>query len=64
MECAAICYAAAQVISMGGQKQPNYAEHMQTFARPVQMSAVSMRTATAKNAQRLAEDVQRNAGEW
>ena len=64
MECAALCYAAAQLMSLGSEKQKTSVDYAQSFAKNVEANVATTRTSIARNVRELVKDVRRNAEKW
>ncbi len=61
MECAAVCYVAAQLMSLGSEKAKELAVYVQTYATSATMNVASIKQNIARNVGRHVKYVRKNA---
>jgi hypothetical protein len=61
MECATMCYAAAQLMSLGSEKALDACPCVLSFATDVQKNAASTKMSIVANVHEFAANVRRNA---
>ena len=64
MECATICYASAQLMSLGSEWQKLFVKYVQIFAGNAMKNAVNIKPIIARNVQEFVKCVRKNVRKW